>query len=98
MTAENSRGNAADLFADTPYDAATLATMIEAYAAACHELETLGGGARLRFGNELRLIFVARILKAVAAGERDPERITLLALRAIDHHLPPRIHRHPRRR
>ena len=94
MTTENPRGNAAELFADTPYDAATLATMIEAYAAACHELET--NGARLRQGNEIRLKLVARILKAVAAGERDPDNMKLLALRSIQ--IPQHVNRRSRRR
>ena len=94
MTAENPPDNAAELFADTPYDAATLAGMIEAYAAACHELET--NGARLRRGNEVRLKLVARILKAAAAGERDPDSMKLLALRSIEFSL--LVHRRPRRR
>jgi hypothetical protein len=93
MSAGNVRGNAAELFADTPYDAATLASMIEAFSAACHELGITSGGARLRCGEELRLRLAARILKAAAAGERDPDRMKLLALDAIDRHSPPQINR-----
>ena len=86
MGAENVRGNAAELFADTPYDAATLASMIEAYAAACHELGITSSGARFGDGDE-RLRLVARILKAAAAGEQDPDRMKLLALHALDRHI-----------
>ena len=32
----------------------------------------------------LRSVLASRILKALNAGERDPERLRLLALRAID--------------
>ena len=78
--------NAADLFADAPYDAATLASMIEAFAAACHELEITSSGVRVRTDDKLRLRLVARILKATAAGERDPDRLKLLAVRAVSGH------------
>jgi hypothetical protein len=78
--------NAAELFADTPYDAATLASMIEAYAAACQDLEFANGWARVDYGNEVRFKLAVRILKAAAAGERDPDSMKLLALRAVDCH------------
>ena len=87
MTVENngdSSGNAAGLFADAPYDAATLASMFEAYAAAWHELQMTNVVARSRHQDEIRPKLVARILKAAAAGERDPDRMKLLALHAID--------------
>ena len=74
---------AAELFADAPYDAATLASMIEAYAAVCDELGIRSRPAHLHHNNELRLQVALRILKAVAAGERDPHCMQLLALRAI---------------
>ena len=80
MTGEN----AADLFADTPYDASTLASMIEAFAAACFELGITSSGVRVRESDKLRLRLVTRILKAAAAGERDPDRMTLLAMRAVN--------------
>lgn len=83
MIAQKRGGSAAELFADTPYDAATLATMIEAYAAACQDLGIANGGADEHHGNELRLQVVVHILKATAAGERDPNRMKLLALHAI---------------
>lgn len=79
MTAEPGNVNAADLFADAPYDATTLATMFEAYAAAWHELQVVEVAS-----DEIRWKLVARILKAAAAGERDPDRMKLLALHAID--------------
>jgi hypothetical protein len=82
MSDETSTGNAADLFADAPYDAATLASMFEAYAAAWHELQMMNVVSRS--GEEMRPKLVLRILKAAAAGERDPDRMKLLALHAID--------------
>ncbi len=75
--------NAAEPFADAPYDASTLASMIEAYAASCQELEFTNGWARFDYSNGVRLKLAVRILKAAAAGERDPDRIMLLALRAV---------------
>jgi hypothetical protein len=77
-------GNVAVLLADAPYDAATLASMFEAYAAAWHELQMTNVVARSRHQDEIRPKLVARILKAAAAGERDPDRMKLLALHAID--------------
>jgi hypothetical protein len=87
MTVENGSdgsGNVADLFADAPYDAATLTSMFEAYAAAWHELQMTNVVARSRHQDEIRPKLVERILKAAAAGERDPDRMKLLALHAID--------------
>jgi hypothetical protein len=37
-----------------------------------------------RSGEEMRPKLVLRILKAAAAGERDPDRMKLLALHSID--------------
>jgi hypothetical protein len=82
MSDETSTGNAADLFEGAPYDAATLASMFEAYAAAWHELQMMNVVART--GEELRPKLVLRILKAAAAGERDPDRMKLLALHAVE--------------
>ncbi len=87
MTGENggdAGANVAGLFADAPYDASTLASMFEAYAAAWHELQMTDVVARSRHQDEIRPKLVARILKAAAAGERDPDRMKLLALHAID--------------
>jgi hypothetical protein len=87
MTVENgsdSSGNISGLFADAPYDAATLVSMFEAYAAAWHELQMTNVVARSRHQHEIRPKLVARILKAAAAGERDADRMKLLALHAID--------------
>jgi hypothetical protein len=73
--------NAVDLFNDPPYDAWTLAAMFEAYATARHELQTAGPHG-VSEGMEMKL--VTRILKAVAAGECDPGRLTAIALRWSD--------------
>jgi hypothetical protein len=56
--------------------------MFEAYAAAWHELQMMGVVART--GEELRPKLVLRILKAAAAGERDPDRMKLLALHSVE--------------
>jgi hypothetical protein len=69
------------MFNDPPYDAWTLAAMFEAYATARHELQTAGQDG-VSEGAEMQL--VTRILKAVAAGECDPDRLTALALRWPD--------------
>jgi len=84
MIAENGSGNAVDLFADAPYDAATLASMFEAYAAAWHELQMMKVVDRSRRPDEIRPKLVARILIAAAAGERDPDRLKLMAIHAIE--------------
>ena len=82
---ESGRGNAADLFADAPFDAATLALMLEAYAAARHELRMMNVISwRRPPSDEIRWKLAARILMAAGAGERDPERMKRLALRAVD--------------
>ncbi|MDH4981694.1 hypothetical protein [Hyphomicrobium sp. D-2] len=83
MTVKSARVGAADLFADTPYDAVTLASMMEAYAGACHELTT-SHGAPACWDSETQFKLTARILKAVASGERDPDRIKRLAVLALD--------------
>jgi hypothetical protein len=73
--------NAVHLFQDPPYDAWTLAAMFEAYAAARHELQ-IGDAPTVTEGMEGKL--AARILKAIAAGECDPDRLTAIALRRAD--------------
>lgn len=72
-----------ELFADTPFDGATLAAMMEAYAAACQDLGVACEVSSGQLGNEIRLRLVVRILKAAMAGERDPNSLKLLALRSI---------------
>lgn len=84
MIEKSTRFGVADLFADTPYDAVTLASMMEAYAGACHEMTT-SHGAPACWNTEIQFKLTARILKAVASGERDPDRIKRLALLALDH-------------
>ena len=47
---------------------------------ACAELRAAGGDD----GRIPRLMMSVRIMAAVAAGERDPDRLKLLALKAVD--------------
>jgi hypothetical protein len=71
-------------FDDTDYDATTLNVLIKAYDDALHELEIMNVPARSRDGDGMGEKLARRILKAAADGERDPERLKLLALHAID--------------
>jgi hypothetical protein len=71
-------------FDDTDYDLTTLNLLIKAYDDALHELEIMNVPARSRDGDGIRATLAERILKAAAAGERDPDRLKLLALHAVD--------------
>jgi hypothetical protein len=83
MTAAEHVFTTAELFADAPFDAGTLAAMMEAYAAACQDLDIACDIYAGQLGNEIRLQLVVRILKAAATGERDPNFLKMLALRSI---------------
>ena len=83
MTAAKHVFTTPELFADAPFDAGTLAAMMEAYAAACQDLDVACDISAGQLGNEIRLQLVVRILKAAAAGERDPNSLKELALRSI---------------
>ena len=52
---------------------------------ACAELRANGGDD----GKIPRLMMSIRLMTAVAAGERDPERLKLVALKAVDAAAPP---------
>ena len=71
-------------FDDTDYDVTTLDVLNKAYDDALHELEIMNVPARSRDGDGMGEKLARRILKAAADGERDPERLKLLALHAID--------------
>ena len=64
-------------------DAETRSLATRAFDAAWGELQTLLVVEPLD-PSGLRSVLAGRILKALKAGERDPERLRLLALRAID--------------
>ena len=53
--------------------------------AACAELRITGRDD----GRIPRLMMSVRVMAAVAAGERDPERLKLVALKAVDAPAPP---------
>jgi hypothetical protein len=71
-------------FDDTDYDLTTLNVLIKAYDDALHELEIMNVPERSRDGDGIRAKLAERILKAAAGGERDPDRLKLLALHAVD--------------
>ena len=52
---------------------------------ACAEVRSTGGDD----GRIPRLMMSVRVMAAIAAGERDPERLKVLALKAVDAKSPP---------
>jgi hypothetical protein len=64
-------------------DANTRSLATQAFDAAWGEIQSMLVVEPLDPGG-LRSLLASRILKALKAGERDPERLRLLALRAVD--------------
>jgi len=62
------------------YDAETLSLIGHAYDEARLEFQRMFGTA----SSELNSVLALRILRATAAGERDPARLTSIALDALD--------------
>ena len=62
------------------YDAETLALVGHAYDRACLEFLRMFGTA----ASEMNSVISLRILRATAAGERDPARLASIALAALD--------------
>jgi hypothetical protein len=69
-------------FGGASYDPETLDLMTGAFNAACEELR-LAKGAEAS-AESVRTTMALRIMAAVAAGEREPGRLKLLALHAVD--------------
>ena len=65
-------------FIDTYYDSETLELMSDALAAAARDRRSSDDIA----GRALRTAMAFQIMSAVSAGERDPERLRLVALNA----------------
>jgi len=69
-------------FSNGSYDSATVSMMHRALDAAWSEFEQRGRA--LAEPLAIRRLMAKRILSEVASGERDPERLRLLALKAAD--------------
>jgi hypothetical protein len=67
------------------YEPALLQLLNRARDDACAELRAKGGDD----GKITRLMMSVRLMTAVAAGERDPERLKVLALKAVCATAPP---------
>ena len=67
------------------YEPALLQLLNRARDDACAELRANGGDD----GKITRLMMSVRLMAAVTAGERDPERLKLVALKAVDGAAPP---------
>jgi hypothetical protein len=72
-------------FSEGSYDPETLALMTNTLQEALRELE-LGGATKVGDARQdfLKTTMALRIMSAVRAGERDPTRLKLLALNAIE--------------
>jgi hypothetical protein len=69
-------------FSGASYDPETLDLMTGVFNAACEELHAAGSAEAS--SEAARTMMALRIMAAVADGERDAERLTLLALHAVD--------------
>ena len=67
-------------FSHGAYNPETLAIMTRAVDDACAELRSENGDD----GHAARMMMSLRIMTTVAAGERDPQRLRLVALNAVD--------------
>jgi hypothetical protein len=71
-------------FSEASYDAQTLALVTEAFEGAWHEVQTWYPGRNAEDLMTTRKMMALRIMTATKDGERDPERLKLIALRAVD--------------
>ena len=71
-------------FQGASYDPATLDLMTRAFADASRQVDTAKLVGRARDDKDVRREMAARIMGAANLGERDLEKLTLVALRAID--------------
>ncbi len=69
-------------FCGASYDPETLAMMARVLDEAWHELQSLK--ATRDSGESVRTTMATRIMAAVAKGEREPGKLKLLALHAVD--------------
>jgi hypothetical protein len=72
-----------DHFAATSYDPETLRVLTDAFDEAWMDVQAMLG-KKLLDANALRSALAKRIIAAADNGERDPTRLRLIALRAID--------------
>ena len=71
-------------FSDASYDPDTLALLARAYDEAWHELQIMNFVGSGQDDAVIQKMLGIRIMAAAANGERDPDRLKLLALQAID--------------
>ena len=71
-------------FSGESYDPATLAILTRAFDAAWQEVESANVTSLINDASNTRRIMALRIMNAAKSGERDPDRLRLLALQGID--------------
>jgi hypothetical protein len=69
-------------FSGAAYDPETLAMMTRILEDACGELQSIN--AKRALADVVRATMASRIVTAVADGEREPSKLKLLALHAVD--------------
>ncbi|MFZ1990913.1 MAG: hypothetical protein WAW96_14210 [Alphaproteobacteria bacterium] len=71
-------------FSDASYDPQTLALLTQAFEEAWREVQTCHSGRTADDLVTTRKMMALKIMTAANKGELDPERLRLLALRAVD--------------
>ena len=71
-------------FSDASYDPQTLALLTQAFEEAWREVQTWHPGSTADDLVTTRKMMALKIMTAAHKGEFDPERLRLLALRAVD--------------
>jgi hypothetical protein len=71
------------MFAVSSYDPETLRVLTDAFDEAWMDIQNMLGNKPLD-PNAMRAVVVKRIMAAAEDGERDPKRLKLIALKAID--------------
>jgi hypothetical protein len=71
-------------FSRASYDAQTVALLTRAFEGAWREVQLSHPGCTAGDLTTTRKMMALRIMTAAKEGERDPERLTLVALRAVD--------------
>ncbi|HEX9881609.1 MAG TPA: hypothetical protein VGA65_03790 [Hyphomicrobium sp.] len=71
-------------FSDASYDPQTLGLLMKAFDKAWHEVQSLNPGCTASQLSTTRKMMALRIMDAANKGERDPERLKDMAVRAVD--------------
>jgi len=72
------------LFPQSTFDPETVALMGHAFDDAWQEIQTKNFFPSVADADEIRSVVARRIMAAVVDGERDPERLKTIAVRALE--------------